>query len=119
MRRTIAMLGAVGLLTIIPATPALGEGTIVFNDAICYGFVPTEDGQFDPDAILTNGRIHVVAKAGWTTLTCHLDIPPDLLPTTVRRADGVLCYTPLGYTNDTRMQASPGGRAVGTCRVRT
>ena len=118
MRKSIAMLGAVALLTIMPATPVLAESPIVIDEGACFGFIPTASGEFDPATIFGPGRIHVVTKGSWTTLTCHLDIPPNLIPKKVRRANGVECYTSLGLTNDSRMQATPGGRATATCRVR-
>ena len=118
MRKTTAMMSAVALLTIMPATPAFAESPIVIGDGVCFGFIPTASGGFDPSTIFGPGRIHVVTKGSWTTLTCHLDIPPHLVPTKVRRAIGAECLTSLGLTNDTRMQASPGGRATASCRIR-
>lgn len=116
MRKTTALLGAVALLSIFPATPALAAGTIVIGDGTCNGFVPTVTGGVG--AFLSGGEIHVVTKQNWTTITCHLDIPDGLEPPKGVRAYNVPCLTELGTTTDTRMSASPGGRAVGTCRLR-
>lgn len=116
MRKTFLILGAVATAAIIPAAPALAQGTIVIGDGTCTGFVPTPSGGIG--AFLFDGRVHVVTKGSRTTLTCHLDIPEGLEPKKGVRAHGVPCQTTLGVTNDTRMQASPGGRAVGTCRIR-
>lgn len=119
MRKFIGMLGAAAMLTIVPATPALAEGSIVVNGDECSGFVPTEDGEFDPDALLTTTDSHQVKRGNWVTVTCHFDIPEGLEPAKATRAYGVECTIPgYGPTTDTRMSASPGGRAVGTCRIR-
>lgn len=116
MRKFLLILGAVGTAAILPATPAFAEGSIVISDGTCTGFVPTTTGGIG--AFLFDGRVHTVTKGSWTTLSCHLDIPDGLEPPKTTRATGIVCTTTLGETTDTRMQASPGGRAVGTCRLR-
>lgn len=116
MRKFLLILGATATAAILPATPALAEGSIVINDGSCTGFVPTPTGGIG--AFLFDGRVHSVTKGSTTTLTCHLDIPEGLEPKKPTKATGQVCTTVLGETTDTRMQASPGGRAVGTCRIR-
>lgn len=118
MRRTIALLGATALLSILPATPALAEGSIIISDTECGGFVPTADGGVGP--LLTTTDSHQVQKGSWVTVTCHFDIPEGLEPDKATKAIGVPCFIPgYGWATYTRMAASPGGRAVGTCRIRT
>ena len=116
MRKSILMLSAFAVAAIMPAAPALAEGTIVIGDGTCSGFVPTADGQFGFP--LSGGEIHVVTHGGTTQLTCHLDIPAGHEPSKGVRAYNVPCQTPLGPTTDTRMSASPGGRASGVLRIR-
>lgn len=115
MGKFVTLLGTGALLTIMPASPAYAGSSIVIDEGTCVGFIPVNGGL---GPLLFGGRVHVVTKNAWTTLTCHLDIPPGMEPAKVARATGVQCFTPLGSTYDTRMQASPGGRAVGTCRIR-
>lgn len=119
MRRPIALLGATALLSILPETPALAEGSIVVHDGLCSGFVPTADGGFDPGALLETQDTQIVQNGGWVKVTCHFDVPDNLVPAKGVKADGVECMIPgFGLTTDSRMSASPGGRAVGTCRKR-
>jgi len=113
MRKFTLLLGAISLASIVPATPAMAEGGIVIGDGTCSGFVPTLEGGKGPS--LSGGDVHIVTHGGKSTLTCHLDIPDNLLPPKGVKAVGQTCTTPLGPTNDSKMQASPGGRATGTC----
>jgi hypothetical protein len=117
MRKPTAILGAVALAAIMPATPALAEGSIIVNDTVCGGFVPTPSGGVG--TLLTTEDSHQVQKGEWVTVTCHFDIPAGFEPTKGTKAVGIPCtIPPYGTTYDTRMSASPGGRAVGTCRIR-
>ena len=117
MRKFTALLGVAAMLSIMPATPALAEGSIVVDGDECGGFVPTADGGVGP--ALTTTDSHQVQKGNWVTVTCHFDIPEGLEPAKATKAVGVPCTIPgYGSTTNTRMSASPGGRAVGTCRIR-
>ena len=118
MRKYIAMFAAGAMASIIPATPALASGSIVSDGELCYGFVPTTSGQFDPSQpLLTTTDSHLVVNGGWATFSCHFDIPDAQLPPRGTKADNVACDVPgYGPATQTRMSASPGGRAVGTCR---
>ena len=91
----------------------------VTRDFGCYGFVPTADGGFG-DLIYTGERTHAVANSGGTTsLICHFVIPDGEQPATATESDGFLCYAFTGYTNDTKMVATPGGQATLTCKIQT
>jgi hypothetical protein len=119
MRKQFLFSGAIAMALIIPATPAFAEGGIVVNGDECVGFVPTATGGFDPAALLHTTDSHQVRNGGWVTLTCHFDIPDELLPAKGVKADNVPCMIPgFGAADSSRMSASPGGRAVGTCRKR-
>jgi len=118
MRNFIALLGVGAIASVIPATPALAAGSIVVSGDLCAGFVPNPDGTVG--AFLTTSDSHQVVKGNKLTLTCHFDIPAGLEPAKGTKADGVECVKRIDSvdysTFDTRMVASPGGRATGTCR---
>jgi len=117
MRKYLAMFAAGAMASVIPTTPALAAGSIVSNGDECVGFVPTPSGGFDPSKLLHTTDSHMVVNGGWATLSCHFDIPDELLPTKGVKADNVTCDIPgYGTATQTRMSASPGGRAVGVCR---
>ncbi|MES2903408.1 MAG: hypothetical protein V4696_04410 [Pseudomonadota bacterium] len=102
------------------AQPAAAQstGATVTKDLGCGGFVPTQSGGVGALIYTTEGAV-VVKGNGSTSLTCHFDIPSGLEPKTTTRSSGFLCITYLGSTTDSRMQASSGGNATLTCRIRT
>lgn len=100
------------------AAMAQSSGATVTKDLGCGGFVPTASGGVGALIHTTEGAV-VIKGNGSTSLTCHFDIPPGLEPKTTTRAYGFLCNTWLGSTTDSRMQASSGGNATLTCRIRT
>lgn len=117
MRKFMAALSAAALVAVVPATPAMAEGSIVIQDGICYGFVPTPDGGIGTPLETTDSQ--VVVNGSWAKVTCHFDIPEGAEPAKATKSIGLNCGIPgYGDTNDSRMSASPGGRAVGTCRIR-
>lgn len=117
MRKPIALLGAVALLSIFPAAPAFAEGSIIIQDGLCTGFVPAPDGSIETE--LTTTESQMVQNGPWVKVTCHFDIPEGSEPDKATHSSGLPCtIPPFGTTTDTRMSASPGGRAVGTCRFK-
>lgn len=118
MRKFIALLGVGAMASVIPAAPVLAGGSIVVTGDQCAGFVPTVNGGVG--YFLTTTDSHQVVKGNKLTLTCHFDIPAGQEPPRGVKADGVTCVKIIDTheypTNNTRMQASPGGRATGTCR---
>jgi hypothetical protein len=117
MRKFVLLASAFTMATIMPAAPAFAEGGIVLNGDDCAGFVPTATGQFDPTTIMHTTDSHQVQNGGWVTVTCHFDIPDEWLPAKGVQANNVPCMIPgFGAATSSRMAASPGGRAVGTCR---
>lgn len=100
------------------AAGAQTGGAMVSKDLGCGGFVPTASGGVGP-IIFTSESVVVVKGNGSTSLSCHFDVPAPLIPPTTTRASGFGCNTYLGLTYDTRMQASSGGNATLTCRIRT
>ena len=117
MRKFITAMSAAALVAVVPTTPALADGSIVIQDGICFGFVPTPDGEIGTPLETTDSQ--VVVNGSWAKVTCHFDIPAGDEPTKATKATGLSCTIPgHGETFDSRMSASPGGRAVGTCRIR-
>ena len=112
---------AIALAMTIAGQPAmaLDGGATISKDLPCGGFIPTPSGEYSEIFILSNSSVVVVKGNGSTSLSCHFDIPAGLAPTTTTRARGFDCFTYLGLTTDSRMQASSGGNATLTCRIRT
>ena len=119
MRNIAALAGIAALITMVPVTPALADGSIIVDDELCAGFVPTVDGELS-DVFLTTTDSHQVVRGNRVSLSCHFDIPEGLEPPKGVKADGVPCtkiFSGVPHTTmDSRMSASPGGRAVATCR---
>jgi hypothetical protein len=118
MRGSLSLALALAI-TAAAAQPAIAQdgGAEVSKDLGCGGFIPTESGDVGPVIYTTEGAV-VVKGNGSTSLSCHFLIPPDLVPKLTTRASGFACYTFLGLTYDSRMQASSGGNATLTCRIR-
>ncbi len=110
---------AVALALTVTGQPALAQdgGATVTKDLGCGGFIPNPDGSVG-EIIYTNESAVVIKGNGSTSLSCHFVIPPEIAPKLTTRASGFACYTFLGLTNDSRMQASSGGNATLTCRIR-
>ena len=97
---------------------AAQDGATVNKNLGCGGFIPTAGGGVG-ELIYTSESVVVVKGYGTTSLSCHFDIPLGMAPESTTRAAGFPCYTWLGLTYDTRMQASSGGNATLSCRIRT
>lgn len=99
--------------------PALAQdgGATVSKDLGCGGFIPNADGSVG-EIIYTNESAVLIKGNGTTSLSCHFTFAPELAPKTTTRSSGFACYTYLGLTYDSRMQASSGGNATLTCRIR-
>lgn len=110
---------AMALALTVASQPALAQdgGATVTKDLGCGGFVPNADGTVGAIIYTTESAV-VVKGNGSTSLSCHFVIPPDLAPKLTTRSSGFACYTFLGLTYDSRMQASSGGNATLTCRIR-
>ena len=121
MRKLTAWLGAAAILTIMPATPAFAEGTIIAHDGVCGGLLPDGSGGFTNISFLGESNTRTT-KSGITTVTCHFDLDPEIIPSGNLKASGFVCYTGenfQGMTTNTRLNVSPGGRAVLSCRLKT
>ena len=114
MRKLTTLLGVVAMLTILPATPARAEGTIVAHDGLCGGLLPDGNGGFT-DIVFFGTANTRITKSGITTVTCHFTLDPSIIPEGRLQARGFDCYTKEnfeGLTNNTRLNVSAGGRAV-------
>lgn len=120
MRVTFPCATALALMLAGVSQPAIAQdgGAYIAKDQPCGGFIPTASGGIGPIIYSTDGAV-VIKGNGSTSLSCHFIIPAELMPRTTTRAAGFLCNTWLGPTNDSRMQASSGGNATLTCRIRT
>ena len=108
---------AVAVVLTLSAQPATAQSATIQRDAPCGGLVPNADGTLSTNYIETTDT-KVVTKGNTTTLSCHFNVPSELRPQTTTRAIGLDCYTYLGFTTDSLMQANPGGNATLSCRIR-
>ncbi len=120
MRKFLALLGACAIASTLPATPALAGGSVVIGDDQCGGFVPVSGGGITEANALVTDESHQVIKGDTATLVCHFDIPDDRLPAKGMKQSDFTCQKMIGGVTvtafDQRMAASPGGRAVLTCK---
>ena len=109
---------AAALAPVTPAFAAADPAATVTKDGACSGFVPDADGNpafvlFTPDGghgVQTNGETQAII--------CQFDIPDGQEPAKATHAEGFLCVTyGTGFTNDTKMVATPGGRATLVCNI--
>ena len=112
MKSSIKFLSVPVLL--LAASTAFAEPATVINDFGCGGFVPDVDGVTE-DFISTTETHSVVTDKGVTILTCHFDHDIDL--PMAYGATGFLCGTFLGLTDDSKMLATPGGKAIMVCKI--
>lgn len=89
----------------------------IIKDGCCFGFVPTDTGGFGAFIFSPDGAHAVLTSSGNQSLVCQFDIPEGLAPAKATQAEGFFCGTYFGLTNDTKMVATPGGRATLTCRI--
>ena len=109
---------AAALAVVVFGAPAQAAPAVVVSEFSCGGFVPTASGGFG-SGLFSNDQTHsVVTSSGNTMLVCHFDIPAGAEPAKATHADGFACNTFLGFTTDSKMVATPGGRATLTCTVK-
>ena len=119
MNRIPALLGAAALLTIMPASPALADGAVIYPDGSCGGFVPTADGSQSSDFLLGEISLSNTTKSGNKSITCKFDVPENLIPPTTRKASDFVCGFPDGtLATYSRMIVTKGGSASLTCKTR-
>ena len=95
------------------------ESAAVIDDFECMGFVPDGAGG-SLGNIYTTDSNKVLTKKGVRILTCHFDHRFQLQQAT--GAQGFLCGIFLEdgteeLTSDTKLLATPGGRALLECRI--
>lgn len=118
MRKFTAALGAVALFAIMPAAPAKAEGAVITPDGACGGFVPTETGE-QGDALTGEISLSNKTKSGNLNITCKFNVPAELIPSKVRKANGFPCGFPDGtIATETRMIVTPGGSGSLSCKRR-
>jgi len=95
------------------------DHAIVNKEFGCGGFVPNDTPDGAPwlgNISSSEGNQAVMTPSGNQKLTCHFDHDVDLKKATSARGFG--CATTFGYTELTKMTATPGGKAVLTCWVK-
>ena len=107
----------IAFLAAFAASLALA-GAEVTKDGGCTGFVPSDtlDGQPWLETLFTTETQGVVTPSGNTKLTCQFDHGTPIKH--ANSARGFLCNTYLGLTNESKMTASPGGKATLTCWIK-
>lgn len=115
---TIAAATIVAAGMTVPTSAQSDNAAQIVKDSGCFGFVPTEDGGFGAFIFTPDGAHAVATKSGNVTLICQFDIPEGLEPATATHAEGFGCGTYFGSTNDTKMVASPGGKATLICKTK-
>ena len=108
----------VATLAIALAANAQGGPAVVVDDFGCGGFVPNGNTAtgFPALAFLGTTESHaVLTSSGNQILTCHFDHNVDLQSATQGR--GFTCGTVFGVTTNTRMVATPGGKATLVCKI--
>lgn len=126
---SIAMVSA--LLTSVPSAHAANaasekaseKAAISVSGGSCTGFVPTEQGELDRNALIQNSahKVHRIHSSGGGFFAmCQFDVPEDLVPASVRTAEGFGCVVNAAgdRTTESKMQVTPGGRAMLLCRLR-
>jgi hypothetical protein len=106
---------------LVPATMAVAasdNAAQITQGVGCTGFVPTADGEVDLDALINTeeGHHRVITSSGNKIVSCQFDIPEELVPSSTRSASGFECSVNGETTTDSRMLATPSGRAVMICK---
>lgn len=123
MKKFVSTCAGLGLLAAgfaAPITPLAAQSenaAVVIDDSGCGGFVPTADGGIGALIFTPDGAHAVRTSSGNQILTCQFDIPEGSEPATATMASGFLCGTYFGLTTDTKMVASPGGKATLICKL--
>lgn len=118
MNKLMALVGAAALMSIAPATPAFADGATIGNGGDCFGIVPDAAGNLTGATVIGTYTSRST-KSGITNFTCHFDLNDDEAPAKNVKASGFACQTPLGSTTNSRINASPGGRMVLTCAIKS
>jgi hypothetical protein len=122
MKRLPALLGAAALLTIMPATPALADGTIG-EDGLCYAGVPNGSGGYMPGGLVAGTYFSRTTKSGITNFTCKFDLSDAMTPPKHVKTSDFPCFVSLGggvleTADDQRINVSPGGKMTMVCTIR-
>jgi len=112
MNTSIKLLSVPVLMLV--ASAAFADPAAVADDFGCVGFVPDGAGG-SLGGLVTTESHSVVTGKGVTSVTCHFD--HDVPLEQAYGAKGFLCGTYAGVTSNTKMLATPGGRAVLICKI--
>jgi len=112
MKTSIKLLNVPVLMLV--ASAAFADPAAVADDFGCVGFVPDGAGG-SLGGLDTNETHSVVTNNGVTSVTCHFDHDVDLPQ--AYGSQGFLCGTFAGVTDDTKMLATPGGKAILVCKI--
>lgn len=124
MKKIVSTIAGATLLAAGLAGPAVSvaakseNSAQIVKDGGCFGFVPDGNGGATTGLFNPEGAHAVSTKSGNVTLVCHFDIPEGFEPAKAVKADGFLCGTYFGLTNDSRVLATPGGKATLICKIK-
>ena len=119
MKKLMALVGVAAMMSIAPATPAFAEGGSIGSNGECYGIVPDVNGSLEGGVQVVGTYTSRSTKSGITNFTCHFDLTDDEAPAKTVKASSFPCQTPLGATTNSRINASPGGRMVMNCTIKS
>ena len=124
MKKSVSVLAATAIalagfasVSSVSAVAQSANAATITKDFGCGGFVPDANGNF-ASGLTTLESHSVVTSSGNTKLVCHFDIPAGQEPAKATHAAGFGCNTFLGFTTDSKMVATPGGKATLTCSVK-
>jgi hypothetical protein len=120
MRKFMTILAVSGVAAIVPAAPALADGSIG-ADGVCTAGVPDGNGGYI--GVAEGTYFSRSTKSGVANFTCKFDLPPELTPSSHVKTSDFPCLVSLGgnvteLADDQRINASPGGKMSMVCTIR-
>ena len=122
-KQITAMAAGIGLSATAFAAPTVAfaksdNAAEIVSGAECGGFVPDGNGGMASTLTTEKGHHRVVTKSGNIILSCQFDIPDGQEPSQAISAQGFDCTADGQLTTDSKMLATPGGRAILVCKVK-
>jgi hypothetical protein len=117
MRKYLLVLVLVAALAILAVGVSANGGATVIEGGLC-SLASADWGG--PETLFTTDMHAVETPSGNVKLTCHFDIPSDLLAViTAERQRGFSCGTPFGNTDDSWSVTSPDDEeALLRCQIK-